>query len=863
VTTLLDVPTRVEGVQLIGVLVGSGYRTPPALVRRSDGQVLQLTPLLYLVLQACDGTQSLEQVAQVVGRAMGRGVSESDVRTLVDSHLRPLGLLRLADGSDPQLKRTDPLIGLKPRFAVTDPQRTRRLTDPFRVLFRPAVPLLVLAGFVAVVSWVFFDRGLGASAYDAFERPHLLLLVFVVSVISGGLHEFGHAAAARYSGAQPGAMGAGLYIVWPAFYTDVTDSYRLGRAGRIRTDLGGLYFNAIVVVLTYVWWWATGWEALLLLVATQVLQMAQQLLPLLRFDGYHLLADLAGVPDLYQRIRPTLLGLLPHRWRSPENKVLTPWARAVITLWVLVTVPLMALMLMALIASVPRLLGSAGAALGQDAAAVSSAWASGQVIDVAGHTLQLLGVALPVLATAVIVGRLALRWFGGLSAWSRGSGTKRLAAAALSVVMISGVAWAWWPQPGAYEPIRPDEEGTLANLFTAASTGPVGVAEASADTALATPARPIGAAARERLSGGGPLPVTFEEGTALPTEDDPLLTMVLVPNDTEDPEPTPVASPSPTTSTAPTASPTASPTGSPTGSVDPATPAPSPTAGTTPDDDTWAFPFDQPLAPEEGDNQALAVNTTDDSVTYDVAFALVWAQDDQVLNVNEAHAYASCTNCVTVAVAFQVVLIMDDAQVVVPQNLAVAANYECHSCITAAVANQLVLSIPGEPGEEQLLALAEVWGRIIELAQSIHQYTLAEINEQLDGFKDEITQILVAAPPVATTSLSPSPSPSTESPSSPTTPTSSVVPSPTDPATTSTPTSTPTPTPTPTSTLTPTPSPTESTTSPSPSPTPLPSTDPSPTGTTSPTPSPTPSPTDPTTTAEPTTATTSEPSAAP
>ena len=54
--------------------------------------------------------------------------------------------------------------------------------------------------------------------------------------------------------------------------------------------------------------------------ATQVLQMAQQLLPLLRFDGYHLLADLAGVPDLYQRIRPTLLGLLPHRWRSPENR---------------------------------------------------------------------------------------------------------------------------------------------------------------------------------------------------------------------------------------------------------------------------------------------------------------------------------------------------------------------------------------------------------------------------------------------------------------------------------------------------------------------------------------------------------------
>ena len=41
----------------------------------------------------------------------------------------------------------------------------------------------------------------------------------------------------------------GLYMVWPAFYTDVTDSYRLPRRDRLRVDLGGLYFNAIVAVV--------------------------------------------------------------------------------------------------------------------------------------------------------------------------------------------------------------------------------------------------------------------------------------------------------------------------------------------------------------------------------------------------------------------------------------------------------------------------------------------------------------------------------------------------------------------------------------------------------------------------------------
>ena len=817
-TALLDAPARVGGVQLIGEMAGSGYRTPPALVRRADGQVLQLTPLLYLVLQACDGHRSHEDIAEVVGRALRRSVTGADVQTLVDSHLRPLGLLRAADGSEPELKRTDPLIGLKPRFAVTDPQTTHRLTDPFRFLFRPLVPLVFVAGFLAVVVWVFFERGLAASAYEAFDRPQLLLLVFVVSVISGGFHEFGHAAAARYGGAEPGAMGAGLYIVWPAFYTDVTDSYRLGRGGRLRTDLGGLYFNAIVVVLTYVWWWATGWEALLLLVATQVLQMGQQLLPLLRFDGYHVLADLAGVPDLYQRIRPTLLGLLPKNWNSPQNTMLKPQARLLITLWVFVTVPLMALMLLGMLTAVPRLLGTARAVLAEDAAAVADAVRDGALLDAAGYALQLLGVALPVLATAVILARLAHRWFGGLAAWSRGSAARRGLAAVLSSLLITGLAWAWWPHPGAYRPIQPDEDGSLSAILSAAPVVPASAVAETVDT-LARPALPVGDAARRRLDTGEPLVAAFEEGAALPTEDDPVLSMVLVPND-EDTTPDLTASaPSPTTATS--SEPGTSGTPEPTPDATPEPPA------TSPEDDAWVFPFDEPLAPEEGDNQALAVNTNDGTVTYDVAFALVWADGNEVLNVNEAHAYASCTDCVAVAVAFQVVLIMDDAQVVVPQNLAVAANYECHSCITAAVASQLVLSIPGEPGEEQLLQLAGVWTRLLDLARNITAYSLTEITDQLDGFKDEITRILGTAPPAT---LAPAPTSSaTSTPTTPSSPTQSPpdTVSPTDPETSPGPT--------------PAPAPSESTTpaSPTPSdaPSDAPSPTPSPTSTVSPTPS--------------------------
>jgi putative peptide zinc metalloprotease protein len=183
----------------------------------------------------------------------------------------------------------------------------------------------------------------------------------------------------------------------------------------------------------------------------------------------------------------------------------------------------------------------------------------------------------------------------------------------------------------------------------------------------------------------------------------------------------------------------------------------------TANEQPWVFPFDKPLPPAEGDNQALAVNTTDGSVTYDLAFALVWADGNEVLNVNEAHAYASCSDCVAVAVAFQVVLIMDDAQVVVPQNLAVAANYDCYRCITAAIASQLVLSVDEEPGEGQLQALAAVWDELAEFAQSITSYTLTEVIAQLEAVKAEIVTIMDEAPVLTSDSSS-----TTTTPESPT-----------------------------------------------------------------------------------------------
>ncbi len=692
-----DVLERAAGVQLLGEIPGSGYRRPPALARRGDGQVLQLTPLLAQTLTAVDGRRTVAEVAEAVSAATGRLVQAADVHQLVGSSLRPLGLLRRADGSEPELRRSDPLLSLKLRRVVTDPERTRRLTAPFAALFTPLLVVPVVLAFMAISSWVLFSQGLAAATAQAFDNPALFVAVVVVTVLSAGFHEFGHAAAARYGGATPGVMGAGFYLFWPAFYTDVTDSYTLGRAGRVRTDLGGLYFNALVVLASFAVWWATGWHAVLLIVATQILQMVRQLLPLLRFDGYHVLADLTGVPDLYSRIGPVMTGLLPGRSRQPEATALKTWARVVVVVWVLLAVPLMAITLLLMVVALPRLLATAWSALGEQGMLLTDAFGSGDVLGVLGRALGIVAVVVPLMGLGYVVLRLVRRIAGAVWRWSDSRPARRSLAVLVAIGLVAGLGWAWWPDADRYRPVRPWEGGTVLDAVPAA-----------AGTALAEGSR-----------GTGDTVWPADAGPP-PTADRPALALVLVPASG--------ASGSADSGSADSGS-------ADSGSVD---------TGRGSAQPTWVFPFDRPLPPGEGDNQALAVNTVDGSVRYDVAFAIVWADGTSALNRNEAFAAASCTGCTTVAVAFQVVLLVGSVDVVVPQNLATAVNYACVDCITHALATQLVVSLDGPLDEDGQRQLTEIWADLADFAREVPDLALADIRARLTEYESRILEVVRA-----------------------------------------------------------------------------------------------------------------------
>jgi putative peptide zinc metalloprotease protein len=450
-----------DGVELLGEYAGSGFKEAPYLVRRADGQVVQLPRLLYAVVEHADGHRDDAELARAVSDDVRRGLTAEQIRFLADEKLRPLGVVA-GDGAAPPPAATT-LLALNVKTAVVPPEVVNVIGTVLSPLFAPPVVALVLLAVAAVDTWLFGVHGIAQSVRASLYDPAALLLLIVLVLVATAFHECGHAAGTRYGGARPGAMGAGLYLVWPAFYTDISDSYRLGRGGRLRADLGGVYFNAIFVLGTFLAYQVTGFEALLLLVPLQHLEVVHQLLPLLRLDGYYVLTDLTGVPDVLSRIRPILKSLVPGLPVDPRVDDLKPWVRAVVTAYVLTIVPLLIVLCALMFVSAPRVFATAAGAFVVHLHAAQRALDARLAVPLIVEAIELVLLVLPPLGLAWTLYRVARRVSGGV--W--GATEKRPRARNLLVAVTSITATAlvlnWW-SAGAYRPIGSRDRGTVSGI---------------------------------------------------------------------------------------------------------------------------------------------------------------------------------------------------------------------------------------------------------------------------------------------------------------------------------------------------------------------------------------------------------------
>lgn len=478
-----SLPRLAEGVELLGRFEDSGYKEPPFIARRGDGQMIQLPLLLYAVAESADGQRGYEDIGHRLQEQIGRGLPPEDVEMLVDQKLRPLGVLAGPDGSSPQVEKGDPFLALKLRTAMVPERAVRAIATLFRPFFWPPVIIAILAGLVAFDIWFFFSHGVAQSMRELLYQPLYMIMTFAFIVLSAALHELGHAAACKYGGAEPGVMGAGIYIVWPAFYTDVTDAYRLSKGGRLRTDLGGVFFNAVFILSMAGIYFATGFEPLLIPIFVSHLEVLRQLLPLLRLDGYYILADLTGVPDLFARIKPILVSMVPGKKSDKRVTELKPWVRGVVTLWVLVFVPFLAFNVALILTHAPRIFATGWDSFLQKFDTTQTAFGDGQALSGTAGVLQMVTLALPALGIAYSFGRTIIRTSGGL--WKRTDGKPLARSGSLLLIVggLAGLAYLWWPD-GDYKPIQPGERWTVQEAvvnFSETAQGEPAFAEVPAD----------------------------------------------------------------------------------------------------------------------------------------------------------------------------------------------------------------------------------------------------------------------------------------------------------------------------------------------------------------------------------------------
>jgi putative peptide zinc metalloprotease protein len=202
---------------------------------------------------------------------------------------------------------------------------------------------------------------------------------------------------------------------------------------------------------------ATGYLPLLVTAGLTQVELAEQLIPSLRLDGYFILTDLIGVPDLFQRIGPVLRSLVPGQPADPRVGALKRAARIALTAWVLAMVPLLGGELVLIVVGIPKLATGFARSLAANADAVTAHFGRGEVAAGLVSVISVVLLIFPMAGIAyllVLTGRAAVRLAAAATRKHRMLGLPVAAAAALAVGALA-YTWGLLPLPGQPAAPRP------------------------------------------------------------------------------------------------------------------------------------------------------------------------------------------------------------------------------------------------------------------------------------------------------------------------------------------------------------------------------------------------------------------------
>src|SRR5207253_2726978 len=438
-------PVLADGVQLIGEFASGAFRNQQWLIEQ-NGHFIQVPELLYRIAQYANGERTLDEIASLITASTDWIATPEQVGTIIAAKLLPLMIVAPAVGAPAAPAVTRPLAGplqLRLRTRVLGPRVIDPASNVFRFLHAPAVMIPLLIGAAAAHAWFYLVHGMVASIRDVAYVPGALAAVLGLLILAGVFHEFGHASALHYGGGRARSIGVGLYLIYPAFYTDTTDSYRLGRWARVRTDLGGFYFQFIFALAVFGLYLLTAQEWLLVTVVIIDLLLVRQLIPLVRFDGYWALTDLIGIPDVLAQVKLALRERFRKTRMRTRQADLKPWAGVAFAVYAAITVPLLAAVVMLLMLRAPAVFSALLSAFLVALDRLGQTVSRGLIGPAAAATGQVLLTAMQAAGLGYVL-FLALRApVKGLWRWSAPKASRRIGSAALISLALGGLLYYW------------------------------------------------------------------------------------------------------------------------------------------------------------------------------------------------------------------------------------------------------------------------------------------------------------------------------------------------------------------------------------------------------------------------------------
>ncbi len=298
----------------------------------AKGRFYRFAPPAYQVLVQMDGHRTVQDLWEQATERFGDDApTQGDmIQLLSQLHAADILICDVPPDTAELLRRSEKVgrarwkmnlrSPLALRFPLVDPDRFLARTLPFARPFFGILGGILWIGVVgtAAVLSVTHWPDLTRNVVDRVLSAQNLLALWLIFPVIKALHELGHGYALKKWGAECHEMGIMLLVLTPIPYVDASSSAEFrAKYRRVFVGAAGIAVELFIASFAlFAWlnlqpglWRSAAYNVLLIGSVSTVLFNAN---PLLRYDGYYILADLVEIPNLAQRAVQYMGYLLKH-----------------------------------------------------------------------------------------------------------------------------------------------------------------------------------------------------------------------------------------------------------------------------------------------------------------------------------------------------------------------------------------------------------------------------------------------------------------------------------------------------------------------------------------------------------------------